>query len=45
MNFLELIAGNILYNFNIESITQIDHNSVLVIEALKWIKVEQYFWI
>lgn len=45
MNFLELVAGNILYHFNIGSVTQIDHNSVLVIEALKEIKVEPYFWI
>lgn len=35
MNFLELAAGNILYNFNIGSVTQIDHNSVLVVEDLK----------
>lgn len=45
MNFLELTAGNILFHFNIGSIPQINHTSVLVIETLKWIKVEQYFWI
>lgn len=43
MNFLELVAGSILYHFNIGS--EIDHSSVLVIKVLKWIKVEKYFWI
>lgn len=42
MTLLVIVIGNILFNFNIGSVTQIDNISVLVIEAVRWVKVEQY---
>lgn len=42
MTFLLIVTGNILCHFNIGSVTQIDNVSVLVVEAVKSIKVEQY---
>lgn len=42
MTSLVMLTGNILYNFNVGSLTKIDNISVLVIEAVKWTKVQQY---
>lgn len=42
MTLFVIVIGNTLYHFNIGSVTQINSISVLVIEAVKWMKVEQY---
>lgn len=42
MTSLVIRTGNILYNFNVGSVTKIDNISVLVIEAVKWTKVQEY---
>lgn len=41
MTFLVIVIENTLYHFNTGSVAQIDNISVLMIEAVKWIKVEQ----